>query len=243
MSISALIVDDEPLARRGVAQMLSPHADVSVAGEARSAGTAARAIEALRPDLVFLDVQMPNASGFELLETLRAPHPLIVFVTAYEHFAVRAFAADAIDYLLKPLEANRFAATMERVRTRLRERARHVGGDASDAALRITIPGPHGMTVLALDQIDWIEADDYYAAIHARGKRYLLRESLASLEGRLAPSGFLRVHRSALVRVERIAELQRSGPASDGVLRLFNGQLVPVSRRRLADVARLLRGA
>jgi two-component system LytT family response regulator len=245
--IPALIVDDEPLARRGVAQMLAHHPDVSVVGEARSAATALRAIQALHPQLVFLDVQMPLLTGFDLLEELGPDGPVIVFVTAYEHFAVRAFATEATDYLLKPLEQVRFALTMERVRSRLQARAVQSRVPPVEPApappddTRLVIPGAHGMTVLAPGEIDWVEADGYYAALYARGKRFLLRESLSSLEQRLQAAGFLRVHRSALVPVARVVALHRGDESSDAALELVSGTRVPVSRRRVADVSRALR--
>lgn len=237
--LRALVVDDEPLARRGVVQMLAGHPDVEVVGEAASAEGALAAVRALAPDLLFLDIQMPAADGFDLLGELGAAAPLVVFVTAYEAFAVRAYETDALDYLLKPLEPGRFARAMERVRQRLRERPR--GG--SERSERLVVPGPAGLTVLGLEEIERIEAEDYYAAIHARGRRFLLRESLARLAERLAPHGFVRLHRSVLAPLGAVVALRRGGGAGEGEAELRSGERVPVSRRRLTELERRLREA
>lgn len=240
--IRALVVDDEPLARRGVVQMLAAHPDVDFVGEARSAGTALKLVRALAPDLMFLDIQMPVADGFDLLGELGAAAPLIVFVTAYDAFAVRAYETSAIDYLLKPLQSTRFALTMQRVRERLRVRAAAASTPSVTApAERLVIPGTNGLTVLDPAEIDLIEADDYYAAIHARGRRFLIREALSALERRLAAHGFVRVHRSAIVPLATVVELRRESGTGDGALVLRNGTRVPVSRRRMASVEQALR--
>jgi two-component system LytT family response regulator len=234
--IRALVVDDEPLARRGVVQMFAAHPDVDVVGEARSADTALKMVRALAPDLMFLDIQMPVADGFDLLGELGAVAPLIVFVTAYDAFAVRAYETSAIDYLLKPLQSARFALTMRRVRERLRSHA----APSPAPAERLVIPGTNGLTVLNPVEIDLIEADDYYAAIHARGRRFLIREALSTLERRLAAHGFVRVHRSAIVPLANVVELHRESGSGDGALVLRSGTRVPVSRRRMAGVERAL---
>jgi two-component system, LytTR family, response regulator len=256
-SIRALIADDEPLARRGIRQLLSPHDDVVVVGEARNGAETVRALRALRPNLLFLDVQMPTLDGFAVLREHGAEHmPAVIFVTAYDDFAVRAFEANALDYLVKPVEEARFAQALDRTRERLRsveavalskKLAVLLAMEAqrrqqSGASARLLVPTSTGELVLDADEIDWIEADDYYAAIHARGRRHLIRESLASLEQRLESSRFVRVHRSAIVNVDRVRELRStSDTPGETVLVLRDGTRVPVSRRRREHVAALLR--
>ena len=266
MSIRALIVDDEPLARRGIRQLLEAYDDVRVVGECRNGREALAAFDTLVPDLVFLDVQMPELDGLEVVR-LRgvARMPYVIFVTAYDEFAVRAFETHALDYLVKPVNQARFAAALERVRERMRfaealELTRRIGdllasqdrrdkeGDADTAlraaalipARRLVVPTSTGDLVLDVDEIDWIQAEDYYAAVHARGRRHLIRESLASLEARIDPERFVRVHRGAIVRLDRVREM-RSASAGESVLVLRDGTRVPVSRRRREQVADLIR--
>ena len=181
--------------------------------------------------------------------------PAVIFVTAYDEFAVRAFEAHALDYLVKPVEEARFAAALERTRERLRadqavELARRLsallgmheqqGAAGRTTGQRLLVPTPSGELVLDVDEIDWIEADDYYAAVHARGRRHLIREPLAALEQRLDGTRFVRAHRSAIINIERVREL-RSEPRGETVLVLRDGTHVPVSRRRREQVAGLLR--
>jgi len=261
--IRCLIVDDEPLARRGIRQLLEQIADIEVVGECRNGRETLGALDTLAPDLVFLDVQMPELDGFDVVRA-RGPArmPYVIFVTAYDEFAVRAFETHALDYLVKPLNEARFAAAVDRVRERMRfaealELTRRIGdllathdrrGDVADAsarptlvpARRIVVPTANGDLVLDVDEIDWIQAEDYYAAVHARGKRHLIRESLTSLAQRLDPDRFVRVHRSAIVRLDRIREL-RSAAAGESIVVLRDGTRVPVSRRRREQVAELIR--
>ncbi|MDF2772322.1 MAG: LytTr DNA-binding region [Geminicoccaceae bacterium] len=265
--IRALIVDDEPLARRGIRQLLEAADDISVVGECRNGRDALAALDSLAPDLVFLDVQMPELDGFEVVKA-RGPArmPYVVFVTAYDEFAVKAFETHALDYLVKPVNEARFAAALDRVRERMRfaealalsrrigdllaAQARRGGPVALDAEPRLTsaiaparrliVPTSTGDLVLDVDEIDWIQAEDYYAAVHARGRRHLIRESLASLEQRLDPTRFARVHRSAIVRLDRVREMRSAG-AGEAVLLLRDGTRVPVSRRRKEQVSALIR--
>ena len=248
--IRVLVADDEPLARRGVRQLLAPHRDMTVVGEARNGAETLTALDALSPDLLFLDVQMPEMDGFEVLRARGADRmPAVVFVTAHDQFAVRAFEAHALDYLVKPLHVERFEAALERVRERLR-----LMEDAASAARlralldaekaerercgveRLVVPIATGELVIPVAEIDWIGADDYYACLHVGARRHLLRESLASLETRLDPRRFVRVHRSAIVQIDRIRELH----GEEVVLR--DGVRVAVSRRRRAAIEGLLRG-
>jgi two-component system LytT family response regulator len=233
--IRVLIVDDEPLARRGIRQLLARHRDMVVVGECRDGREAARALETLAPDLVFLDVQMPGLDGFGVIRTRELDRmPAVVFVTAFDEFAVRAFEANAVDYLVKPLAEARFEATLARVRDRLRM--------ASAAAAReeILVPTATGRLLLDVAEIGWIEARDYYACVHAGAKRYLVRESLRSLERDLNPAHFLRVHRGAIVRLDQVREL-RTSPRGEAVAILRDGSSVPVSRRRRERLKSLLR--
>jgi len=236
--IRALIVDDEPLARRGIRQLLSREPDIVVVGECRDGRAALAALEALAPDLVFLDVQMPELDAFGVIRERGVERmPIVVFVTAYDAFAVQAFEAQALDYLVKPLVAARFAAAMARVRERVRM------GDivGQSARLNALVVGtPSGSLVVPAAEIDWIEAEDYYSRIHAGGAHHLIRQSLASLWRRLGKAQFVRVHRGALVRVDRIREVRAvAGGRMVAVLR--DGTTVPVSRRRRATVQALLR--
>jgi two-component system LytT family response regulator len=248
--IRAIIADDEPLARRGIRQLLGPHRDIAVVAEARNGRETVRALRELKPDLLFLDVQMPVLDGFGVLREIGAKFmPAVIFVTAYDEFAVRAFDAHALDYLVKPLEEARFVEALERMRERLRS-AKAVDLSRKLAALlatrekdraqqRIVVPTARGDLVIDADEINWIEADDYYAAIHARQGRHLIRESLTSLEQRLDSTRFVRPHRSAIVNIDRVRELRSQGGETSLVLR--NGVRVPVSRRRRARVIGILR--
>ncbi len=264
VEIRALIADDEPLARRGIRQLLEGHPDVIVAGECRNGRETLRALHSLAPDLVFLDVQMPQLDGFEVLRAFGAERmPAVVFVTAYDEFAVRAFEAHALDYLVKPVSEARFAEALRHVRERLRSNkavelaqkleallATHEGGGrrpaggesprAERAVRRLVVPTASGEIVLDASEIDWIRAEDYYAAIYAFGKRHLIRESLASLEQRLDPTRFVRVHRSAIVSLDRVRELRSAG-LGEWVVVLRDGTRVPVSRRRREQVADVIR--
>src|SRR5580658_2762458 len=251
--IRVLVADDEPLARRGVRQLLAPHADMTVVGEGRNGPETLRALEALAPDLLFLDVQMPEMDGFEVLRARGADRmPAVVFVTAHDQFAVRAFEAHALDYLVKPINIERFEAALRRVRERLRLM------EAADLATRLTallateraqrekkgverlvVSTGAGELVIPVAEIDWIGADDYYARLHIGTKSHLLRESLTSLEARLDPSRFVRVHRWAIVQLDRVRELRFSLHGGEAVLR--DGSRIPVSRRKRARLNDLLR--
>jgi two-component system LytT family response regulator len=248
--IRAIIADDEPLARRGIRQLLAPHADVAVVAEARNGHETVRALRELKPDLLFLDVQMPELDGFGVLREIGAKDmPAVIFVTAYDEFAVRAFDAHALDYLIKPLELARFAQAVERVREQLQSaKAVHLSRklaallatrEQERARQRIVAPTSTGDLVIDPEEIDWIEADDYYAAVHAREGRHLVRESLASLEQRLDGTKFVRAHRSVIVNIDRVRELRNEG--GETLLVLRDGTRISVSRRRRALVTRLLR--
>lgn len=255
--IRALIVDDEPLARRGIRQLLAPYPDIEVVGECRDGREAVRALATLSPDLVFLDIQMPGLDGLGVIRTHGAERmPLTVFVTAHDEFAVRAFEAQALDYLVKPLSEARFRATITRVRERMRQHdvvtlasrlSALLGADAAAPAPRaagggerIAVPADGGERLLASGDVDWIGADGDHATLHAGGTAYRLRTSLSALERRLDPARFTRVHRTAIVRVDSVRAWRVVEPGA-AVVVLEDGTELPVSRRRLARVKALLR--
>lgn len=233
--IRALIADDEPLARRGVRQLLEPHGDIRVVGEAGNGREAVELIRTLQPDLLFLDVQMPELNGFAVLARRGLVDiPAIVFLTAHEDFAVRAFDVDATDYLVKPVERSRFEAAVRRARERIRH-ARGAQGTVPAAAPGIVVHTRAGDHILRPEEIDWIEAADYYATVHAAGRRFLVRTPLATLERQLPAGLFMRVHRSALINLARVRSiLDEPEPGAAVVLR--TGATVPVSRRRRAGL-------
>ena len=218
--IRALIVDDEPLARDGVRLHLEEHDDVEVIGECGSGEAAVVAIENDAPDLVFLDVQMPGLDGFGVIEAIAADRlPAIVFVTAYDQFALRAFETHALAYLLKPFETERFNRALDRVRTQLRAKTKEI----VDEKLRDLVASLSGkerylerlvartsgrILILRVEDVDWIEAAANYVRVHIGPKQYLVRETMTHLEARLNPDRFLRIHRSIIVRKDRIKELE-----------------------------------
>ena len=237
--IRALIADDEELSLRALHQMLRRHADVEVVAECRDGDEAREALEAHRPDVAFLDIRMPLASGLDLaLSRDRGVQTLVVFVTAFDQFALPAFDADAADYLTKPLTEARFDAAIERVRQRvLVRRAAEEGTTARAAGSRrqylrqlVTRVGQSDV-IIPIDAIDYIEADDVYAAVIAHPKRYLVRTSLDALERSLDPRLFVRVHRSYIVRIARVSAVRhRPGTRAETVMSC--GAVLPVSRRR-----------
>jgi len=215
--VRAMIVDDEPLARRGVVLRLRKFRNVEVVGECGDGSSAVTRILELAPDLVFLDVQMPEMDGFDVLRALpRENLPGVIFLTAYEKHAVQAFEVHALDYLLKPVDDVRFAAAIGRaqkivdsaVKATMAERVLEMLDRTSEKwASRFAVQtGPRIQIVLAED-IEWIGAAGDYAELHVRGRCYLLRETMTSLERRLDPSKFLRIHRSRIVQTESILEL------------------------------------
>jgi two-component system LytT family response regulator len=246
--ITALIVDDEPLARRGIRQLLEAHPQFEVVAECRNGRDAVRAVHTLKPGIVFLDIQMPGMTGFDVVrEVGPAQMPTVVFVTAFDAYAARAFETHALDYLVKPVTQQRFRATISRVLERRRdreavalaERLSRMLAEQQGSRASITVPTPTGLVVVDVADIDWIEADDYYAVIHTRGKRLLIRESLASFEERLDGAHFMRVHRSAIVALGKVQELRTTIGGTTLILK--DGTRVPVSRRRKESVDTALR--
>lgn len=240
-ALTAVVVDDEPHARRTLRLLLDREPDVRVIGECGDGATAVAEIRRLRPDVVFLDVQIPGADGFEVLRSLEPNAvPAIVFVTAFDEYAVRAFDEHAVDYLLKPFSDERFALVVARVRQVLKrrdfdeiERRLQALLEATSPALPVQDPlvvrDGHRTIVIPLNEIEWIEAEDYYVRVHALGRRPLVRRSLQSLLPSLAPAGFVRVHRSAIVNLAAVREV-RPLAVGDHEIVLASGTVVRLSR-------------
>lgn len=236
----ALVADDEPAARRGVRQLLAAFPEFVVVGECRDGADVLAALDTLTPDVVFLDVQMPGIDGFEVVRR-RTPQrmPAVVFLTAYDQFAIRAFEAEALDYLVKPVTEARFAATVGRLRRHLRASC----AAAASGEPAIAVATARGTTIVPLDDIDWIEAADNYARIWTAGRSYLLREPIAELERRVRTHGFARAHRRALVRIGAVRELTVSAAAGGMVAVLSGGVTIRISRRRRAAFAAAVKRA
>jgi two-component system LytT family response regulator len=240
--ITALIVDDEPLARKFIRRMLEKHPSVEIAGECGNGREAVDRIRAEKPDLVFLDVQMPEMDGFMTLETLNPENlPQIVFVTAYEQYAIRAFEIHALEYLLKPFDQPRFDKAMSRVNEKFANRDQAQTERKQIAALlenvarkspyleRLVVKTGGRIIFLKTGEVDWIQADDKYAHLHTGHKSYLVRQTLGVLEAQLDPQKFVRIHRSAIVNIERIKELQPMFTGDHTVV-LENGTKLTLSR-------------
>ena len=250
MTLRTLIVDDEAPARRRIRRLLGAERDIVIAGECGDGDTALALIAREQPDLVFLDVQMPERDGFDVLKALPpAPLPAILFVTAHDRYALRAFDVHAVDYLLKPFTAERFRTAVARARERM-ARTTESGGVASLAAslraqppyvTRLPVRTTSGTAFVDLASVDWMDAADNYVRLHARGREYLVRETLASLETQLDPARFVRVHRSAIVRIDCVAEI-RSESHGDAEVALRDGTRIAVSRTFRSQVQGALRG-
>jgi two-component system LytT family response regulator len=252
MTMRAIIVDDEELARRGIRALLARATDVAVIAECGSAREAIEAIRADPPDLVFLDVQMPGKSGFDVItEISPARCPYIVFVTAHDDFAIRAFEVHALDYLLKPLNERRFELTLERARKaianahegsvgrRLAELAVNPGHMAAPpGADRIPVKTGGKVVVIRIADVDWVKAEHDYVSLFVGNKSWLVRETIASIERRFASAGFVRIHRSTLVNVDRVRELR---PLSKGEFQVIlqDGVGLKLSRNFRAALTRL----
>jgi two-component system, LytTR family, response regulator len=248
--IRVLLVDDEPLANAGLRTLLAAHPDIEVIGEARGGREAIGAIRSLNPNLVFLDVQMPVVNGFDVLrEVGYETIPAVVFITAYDEFAVRAFDVRALDYLVKPVAADRLRAALRHARevlARARDGAlaeqvrdlveQHLNPPPAAFASRLVIRVGRRQVLLTVSEVDWIEADDYCSIVHAHGARHVVRETLASLATRLDPSTFARVHRSAIVNMARVHELKRHRLGRVSLV-MADGFEIPVSRARRAELA------
>ena len=224
--IRTLIVDDEPLARSNLSVLLRLDPEVEIVKECGSGAEALAEIRRTMPDLVFLDVQMPECDGFDVLELL-GPNlpPVVIFVTAYDQYALRAFEAGALDYLLKPFDNVRFERALGRSKERIRR-----GHHPLKKLDRIVIKSVGEVAFVKVSEIDWIEAADYYASLHVGVKTHLLRRSMSELEQELDPKVFCRIHRSAIVNLDRVRGLKLSGDGEYDVL-LENGVRLRLSRR------------
>jgi two-component system LytT family response regulator len=226
--IRALIVDDEPLARSNLVVLLRTDPEIGIVGECGSGAEALSEIRVANPDLLFLDVQMPECDGFDVLEMLGSNlPPAIVFVTAYDQYALRAFEAGALDYLLKPFDNARFELALSRAKQRIR-----LGKDKdrTQKLERVAIKNAGQVCFVKISEIDWIEAADYYACLHVGPKSHLLRRTLSDLEEDLDPNVFCRVHRSSIVNLERVRGLKLRQDGEYEVS-LDNGATIRLSRR------------
>jgi two-component system LytT family response regulator len=250
VSIQALIIDDEPLARRSVLRFLKNDPSIDVIGQCADGQSAITAIRSKKPDLVFLDVQMPEVDGFEVLQKVGLDRmPAVIFVTAYDRYALRAFDANALDYLLKPFGRERFERAVGRAKERIAQKLNSDETSRIITALeqihtknghaeRLTVTENGRIAFVRTLDIDWIEAEGNYARLHVSGREHALRETLTSLEGKLNPGDFLRIHRSTIVNVHRIREIR---PWFNGyhLVLLSDGQQLRASRYQ-RDVAKRL---
>ncbi len=226
-SIRTIIVDDEPLGREGVRILLARDTAFSIAAESANAAEALAAINSNKPDLIFLDISMPGKNGFDLLKEIpKGNMPIVVFVTAHDQYAVPAFEIHALDYLLKPVSETRFAATLERVKSYVADRRQvevsgrlvslldqlQLAADRKAAGgylARFAVRTGDAIAFVQAAEVDWISATDYYATLHCGKKSHLIRETIKDLESKLDPGQFVRIHRSTIVRIDRIRELKR----------------------------------
>lgn len=219
MRIRLLTVDDEPLARDKIRTMLAGDPEIEIVGECSNGAEAVAAVERLRPDLMLLDVQMPQIDGFAVLDALKSDYlPLVIFVTAFDHYAIQAFEVHALDYLLKPFDRERFEVAIEHAKTQIGSRNGHLDQrilsllkqiEAHSKYLeRLVVKAGGRVFFLLTSEIDWIEAEGNYVNVHTAQKSHLLRESISGLEAQLDPKEFIRIHRSTIVNLRRIKELQ-----------------------------------
>lgn len=253
-AIRTLVVDDEQLARRGLKTLVDRHPDCTVVGVCADGREAIARIAELKPDLVLLDIQMPEITGFNVLERLpQDALPVVIFVTAFDEFAVRAFEVNALDYVLKPVSQQRLREALDRAVAQVRGRKlaeygstllaavaaiQHgrngdVGGDARPGGRleRIMVRVGDAIQFVEVADVEWIEGADYYVTLHAGGKEFLYRESLKNLEQRLDPAQFVRIHVSAIVNLAKVREIRREFGADYEVV-LLGGRRLAVSRRR-----------
>lgn len=250
MTVRVLVVDDEPAARTGMSRLVAATAGFEVAGEAGDGHAAVALIASLRPDLVLLDIAMPGCDGFEVIRRVGAQHmPAVIFVTAHDEWALRAFEVHALGYVLKPFEDARLRSALVRAAA-----ARH--GAALATALESLLAAAHAaaqpppaasetrfevrigarLLLIAAHEVDWIEGAGYYSMLHVGSETHLLRETMQALEQKLDPARFLRVHRSAILQLDRVRELRHA--TSEVVL--HSGDVVPVSRSRRAALSAAL---
>ena len=240
--IKVLVVDDELLGRKRIRSLLSDHVDINIVGECVNGREAVEAIQNLKPDLVFLDIQMPRINGFEVVEIIGTENmPAVIFVTAYNEYAIRAFEINAVDYLLKPFDEERFEKAVDRakreiktqespteIRENLRELLKEVKNEPSYLK-RIPVKSARGTTFVPTEEIDWISASGHYLELHIGNETHLIREKLSVIETKLDPQIFMRIHRSTIVNLDRIKSLHP----------MFNGdQLVILKNGRELNLSR-----
>jgi two-component system, LytTR family, response regulator len=246
MTLKALIADDEPLARERLRFLLSGDDEIEILGECRNGREVIAALRERPPDVLFLDIQMPARGGFDVIEQIGAAHmPVTVFVTAHSHYALKAFEVHALDYLTKPIEPERLRQTLARVKERVasksallaQEQIRSVFDSIRSASptgnksypKRLLVRNGTKDVLVSLDEVEWIEAADYYSCLHAGPRTYLLREPIKQLAGTLDPGIFVRVHRSAIVNIGQVREVIREG-RTEGSVVLHSGQRLKMSR-------------
>ena len=246
MKLRAIIADDEPLARERLRFLLSHDGEVEIAGECRNGREVIAALRETSPDVLFLDIQMPARDGFDVIAQIGiARMPTTVFVTAHNHYALKAFEVHALDYLTKPIEPERLAQTLARVKERVASKSALIAQEQLKSILenvQSASPTPprtypkrflvHNGTrevLISLEEVEWIEAADYYSCLHVGTKNFLLRESIKQLTSTLDPAKFVRVHRSAIVNISHIREIIREG-RSEGAVVLLGGQRLRMSK-------------
>jgi two-component system, LytTR family, response regulator len=253
MTLRVLVVDDEPVARRRLRRLLREIADVDIAGEAGDGRSAASAIRSLAPDIVLLDVQMPEMDGFDVLQAVGSDRlPAVIFVTAFDRYALRAFEVHALDFLLKPVSAEKLAEALDCARTRIAERRgtmldprvldllTDLAGGRQRFLSRLPVKLRDRVIVIDLVDVDWIKAADNYVTLHVGGNAYAARETMSRLERELDPERFVRIHRSAIVQVDRIKELLPDFHGDFAVV-LRDGTRVTLSRTYRSKVEAILR--
>ncbi|HEX4311172.1 MAG TPA: LytTR family DNA-binding domain-containing protein [Acidobacteriaceae bacterium] len=246
MTIQVVLADDEVLARQKLRLLLRDQTDCEVVGECATAAETIELVRAARPDLVFLDIRMPDMDGFDVIDALSAqtevPMPRIVFTTPYDQYAVRAFEVHAVDYLLKPFAAERLSTTLERFREQSNGEHPEEMGDhnGSRHTSRIVFKSRGRIVFLPVSEIRWIAAEENYVRICAGEETHLLRETMTHIEDRLDPQIFLRVHRSSIVNLQHVKEVRMDAEGETAVV-LANGQKVPMSRGYRSKIQRLLK--
>jgi two-component system, LytTR family, response regulator len=245
MTVKAIIADDEVLAREGLRALLSAHDDVEVVAECSNGRETIATLQEQHTDVLFLDIQMPGTDGFGVIDHVGIPQmPVIVFITAHNEYAVKAFEVEALDYLTKPVEPERLQTTLRRVRERLANHAAPITQEQLKSALavlgdspvsrekypkRILVPNGLKDIFVTVQDIEWIEADSYYSCLHVDSKRYMLRETIKQLAATLDPQIFIRVHRSAIVNMNYVREILREGQ-NEGWVVLASGQRLKMSK-------------
>ena len=243
-TLRAIVVDDEELARSVVRELLAAHSDIQVIAECVNGFEAVKAVAEHKPDLLFLDVQMPKLTGFDVLELI-GEDVAVIFVTAYDEFAMKAFDVHAVDYLLKPVGKERLDAAVERAKARIGEKKPAAAELAAAArqpgtfAERIVVKDGTKVTLIPAAKLDYAEAQDDYVALAAEGKKHLKQQTIASLEASLDPQLFVRIHRSYVVNLERVARIEPYGKDSRLAI-LTSGIRLPVSRTGYARLKALL---